>query len=480
MNIVFVSSEVAPYAKTGGLGDVVGALPRYLRKLGHDVRVFMPLYASIDTARHPISPLGDPFVVTLGSHRYHVRIATSDADPGMYFVHSPELYARGALYTADPDEHRRFLALGWAALMTLQRLQFSPDVLHCHDWQTGLLPLTLKTAFAWDRLFSATKTVLTIHNNMYQGVFPASTLSDTNLAADRHLFHHDQLTHPDGGRINYLLHGILYAGGVTTVSPTYAKEIQRETLGAGLDPFLRARRSTVVGILNGVDYDEWSPEKDTHIPHRYAADDLSGKEENKQALLQALGLPYYPNVPVVGIVSRMASQKGFDLLAGLMPDLLRRHGFQLTVLGSGEPHLEQMFSSFQRAFPSQVCFYQGFSNPLAHLIEAGADIFLMPSRYEPCGLNQMYSLRYGTVPVVHRTGGLADSVTPWNPISSRGDGFVFEHHDQIGLRWALETALATYRDPIAWRRLMLNGMAKDFSWERQVKLYELVYQRLEN
>jgi len=474
-----VSSEVGPFAKTGGLGDVVGALPKYLRRLGHDVRVFLPFYSSIDTSKATYAPLGDAFNVRLGHYVYTVRIVTSDAAPGTFFVHCPELYARGSLYTNDPDEHRRFLALGWAALTASQAMGFAPDVLHCNDWQTGLLPLTLKTAFAWDKLFANTKTLLSIHNLNYQGTFPASTLHDTNLEPFRQLFHQDQLQRADGGRINYLLHGILYAGGVSTVSPTYAKEIQREEHGAGLDPFLRARRSTVVGVLNGVDYDEWSPEKDPLIAQPFSAADLAGKAQNKKALLEALGLPYAPKVPLVGIVSRMASQKGFDLLAGVMPDLLRRYGFQLVVLGSGESRLERMFHAFQAAFPRQVVFYKGFSNPLAHMIEAGADMFLMPSRYEPCGLNQMYSLRYGTVPIVHRTGGLADTVRPWNPQTGSGDGFVFEHHDAIGVRWAIEAALATYRDESAWRRLMLNGMGKDFSWESQARLYETLYSRLE-
>ena len=474
VNVLMVSSEVAPYAKTGGLGDVVGALPKYLRQLGHDVRVVMPFYSSIDTARLDLEA-GDPFTVRLGGHHYTVRLVTSASAPGMIFVHCSELYARGRLYTSDPDEHRRFLVLTWAALHAAQRLGFAPDVIHCNDWQTGLLPLTLRAAFGWDRLFANTKTLLSIHNLNYQGAFPSWTLHDTNLDPDRHLFHQDQLAQ---GRINYLLHGILYAGGVATVSPTYAKEIQREEHGVGLDPYLRARKSTVVGILNGVDYDEWSPERDPLIAARYSAADLAGKARCKEALLTSLGLPYVPGVPLVGIVSRMASQKGFDLLHGVMPDLLRRWGFQLVVLGSGEPRLEQMFAAFQRAFPRQVVFYKGFSNPLAHQIEAGADIFLMPSRYEPCGLNQMYSLRYGTVPIVHRTGGLADTVAPWNPQSRAGDGFVFEHHDPAGVRWALETALATFRDKDAWARLIQNGMAKDYSWEKSARLYELVYSRL--
>ncbi|MBL8786229.1 MAG: glycogen synthase [Deltaproteobacteria bacterium] len=486
MNVLVVTSEAAPFAKTGGLGDVLGALPRYLRKLGHDVRVFLPFYSSIDTKKGTFSPVGDPFPIVLGPHRYVVRIVTVDTHPGTFFVHCPELYARGSLYTNDLDEHRRFLVLGWAALIAAQHMRFAPDVLHCNDWQCGLLPLTLKVAFGWDRLFANTKTLLSIHNLNYQGVFPASTIGDTNLASSAHLFHQDQLHHPHGGRINYMLHGLLYAGIVSTVSPTYAREIQSEEHGAGLDPFLRARRSTVVGILNGVDYDEWSPEKDTLIPHRYSAADLSGKALDKEALVTALGLPYVPGVPVLGIVSRMASQKGFDLLGPILGNLLVKWGFQLAVLGSGESRLEQMFEGFRRRFPKQVGFYRGFSNPLAHLIEAGSDIFLMPSRYEPCGLNQMYSLRYGTVPIVHRTGGLADTVRPWNPYAANdamdprraGNGFVFDHHDSRGLEWAIEMALGTFKHRPSWDRLVQNGMAEDFSWERQAALYVDLYQRI--
>lgn len=476
VKVVMVSSEVAPFAKTGGLGDVVGALPKYLRKLGHDVRVFMPLYSAIDTSKGTYAAVGSPINLRLGQSHYTLRLFTVDTHPGMYFVHCPELYHRASLYTNDPDEHRRFLALCWGALHACQATGFAPDVVHCNDWQTGLLPLTLKTAFAWDRLFANTKTLMTIHNLNYQGAFPAATLPDTNLEHNSQLFHQDQL---QAGRINYLLHGLLYAGAISTVSPTYAREIQTPEHGAHLDGFLRARHRTVYGILNGVDYDEWSPNTDKHLVAKYSPADLSGKERCKKALLESLGLPYIEGVPVVGIVSRLASQKGFDLLADVLPDLLRRHGFQLVVLGSGEPRLQEMFSHMQHAFPKQVCFYRGFSNPLAHMIEAGSDMFLMPSRYEPCGLNQMYSLRYGTPPIVHRTGGLADTVRPWHSQARTGTGFVFDHHTSVGARWALESALAAYRDKAGWRQLMLNGMAEDFSWESQARLYETLYSRLE-
>lgn len=465
---------MAPYAKTGGLADVMGALPGHLAKAGHDVRVVMPLYDSVDTKKATFEAVAD-FSVPLGTHRYAAKVFRVAGTPTVYFVHCPEVYARGRLYTSDPDEHRRFLVLSFVSLFMCQRLDWAPDVVHAHDWQAALLPMLLKTLFARDPRFARTRTLLTIHNLMYQGSFHSSVGPDTNLDSYVHLFHQDLLK---ADRINFLVQGVIYADGVSTVSPTYAKEIQTPAHGAGIDGMLRARSSTVVGILNGVDYNEWSPENDRFIPHRYSASDLAGKEANKQHLLTALGLPYQRGVPVLGIVSRLVGQKGFNLVGKTFLDLLRRHGFQLVVLGSGEPALEDMFSSLQRAFPRQVCFYQGFKNDLAHLIEAGTDMFVMPSVYEPCGLNQMYSLRYGTVPIVHRTGGLADTVQSWSPKTGRGTGFAFENHDEAGLRWAVQAALATYRHPEQWSRLMQNGMAADFSWQTQGKLYELVYNRL--
>ena len=475
MRILAVTSEMVPYAKTGGLADVVGALPRYLAASGHDMRVFLPLYDTVRRDNLTLNTLIERLDVRLGAHLYRVSILRDEANPRAHFVHCPELYDRGSIYTHEVDEHRRFLALCWAALMACQHMGFAPDVVHCHDWHTGMLPLILKTSFAWDRLFKKTRTLLTIHNLHYQGGFSANILPDLNMRGSEHLLHQDFLKQ---GRINFLLHGILYADGISTVSPTYAAEMQTPEHGAGLDPFLRARKSTVVGILNGVDYQEWSPEHDTHLKHRYSIDDLSGKERCKQELLNSMGLPYVPGVPVAGIVSRMASQKGFDIVPDALLPALSERGLQLVVLGSGDSRLEQMFVGLQQRFPRQVAFYRGFSNPLAHSIEAGADMFLMPSRYEPCGLNQLYSLRYGTVPVVFRTGGLADSVQMWNPRTQQGTGFLFDYHDANGLRWAVETAMSAYRDRRAWRKLMANGMTKNYSWTRQIRVYETLFSRL--
>ena len=361
VRLLFVASEMAPFAKTGGLADVVAALPAYLDRAGHDVRVVIPLYDSVDTKKHALEWEMD-LEVPLGQHRYQTKIFRLAQGLRVYFVHCPALYARGRLYTSDADEHRRFLTLTYAALLICRQLDFAPDIIHAHDWQASLLPMIVKTLFERDRRFARTRTLLTIHNLMYQGSFPVSIGPDTNLTSVAHLFHQDLMK---AGRVNFLLQGILYADGVSTVSPTYAREIQGAELGAGLDGFLRARSSTVIGILNGVDYDEWSPERDRYIGSRYSASDLSGKEANKEQLLASLGLPYIVGVPVIGIVSRLVGQKGFSLLGGVMPDLLRRHGFQLVVLGSGEPALEDMFARLQRAFPAGLLLQRIQERPRA-------------------------------------------------------------------------------------------------------------------
>jgi starch synthase len=292
------------------------------------------------------------------------------------------------------------------------------------------------------------------------------------LSDSAHLFHQDQLRE---GMVNFLLHGILYADAITTVSPTYAREIRTPEYGAGMDPFLRARAGSVFGILNGIDDQEWNPAADAHLPARYSAAELSGKLACKQRLLESAHLPFRPDVPLFAIVSRLAGQKGLDLLPDALPRLLHRHRMQLVVLGSGERRFERIFREFERRFPRQVRFQNKFDVGLSHRIEAGADFFLMPSRYEPCGLNQMYSLRYGTVPVVRRTGGLADTVAPWNPRTGEGTGIVFEHYDAAGLSWAVETALGLFRDRAAYGQVQQAGMAQDFSWDAQVAKYEQIY-----
>jgi len=480
MRICHITSELAPLAKVGGLADVLAALPRELLAMGHEVQVYLPLYRSVREKNLPLVP--DPVLrdlpMQLGRHelRYSiasVRLPGSDLD--VRLVDCPPLYDRPGVYTEDADEHLRFLMLTCAAIECCQRTQWAPDILHCHDWQAALAPLYLKTVYTWDRVFERTRTVLTLHNLGHQGAFGAAVLPDLSLGNHARRLHQQDLR---DGRINFLKTGIAYADALTAVSPTYALEIQTERHGMGLDGLLRQRAPSLVGILNGVDTNEWDPQTDTHLTARYSAKSLWRKEKNKEQLIRDLGLEYEPGVPLLGIVSRLTAQKGIELVEAVVTELLSERDLRFVALGSGEPRLEEMMQGIQAQFPGKACFWRGFNEKLAHRIEAGADVFLMPSLYEPCGLNQMYSMRYGTPPVVRATGGLADTVTPFNPRTGEGTGFVFEHFTVEGLRWALRMALGVYEDKKAWKKLQANGMAMDFSWSHAAGEYEQFYRRV--
>lgn len=479
LTIAFVTSELVPFVKAGGLADVSAALPSYLHGQGHDVKVFVPLYQSIQWQSYGIRPVEavQGVAVRLGEATYTFSLMTARM-PGtsmdVYFVHCPALYGRPGTYTSDPDEHRRFLLLGRAAIESMQRLGISPDIVHVHDWATAMVPLYLKTMYAWDQLFAKTKSVLTIHNIGYQGTFGTEILKDLNPIGTQYFDGEDL----KNGRINLLKTGLVHAHQLTTVSPTYAREIQTPEFGYGLDGLLRMRSGDLTGILNGVDYSQWNPATDAHLAANYSPENLSGKTLNKAALLSAMGLAPASHVPVVGIVSRLAHQKGLDLLFEALPALLNRRDFRFALLGNGEPKYEEFFRNLVSHYPGRVAFYSGHQEKLAHLIEAGADMFLMPSRYEPCGLNQMYSLKYGTIPVVRRTGGLADTVAMYDPSTGRGNGVVFEHFTAEGLQWGLETAMNLYQQPAHWHRMMQNGMAADFSWEVEGARYVALYRRL--
>jgi len=479
LRICFVSSEVAPLAKTGGLADVSGALPRELHAQGHDVRVFMPLYSSIGRAAlqlHAVEGLRD-IPIALGALEFRISVfaATLPGDLLVYLIDCPAVYDRSTIYTNGDDEHLRFLVLQRGVLESCQRLKFAPDILHCNDWHTGLMPLMIKTLYAWDQLFAGTRSLMSIHNIGYQGQFSSATLGHSGLAV-----HAPRLDASDiaTGSINWLREGIRHADRVATVSQTYAHEICAPIGGHGLDAALRARGDEIAGILNGVDYHEWNPATDKLLPARYRANDLTGKARVKQALVERLQLHVNVSAPVIGIVSRLTPQKGFDLLFDALPDLLQQREFGLAVLGSGESRYEEFFRGLALRFPECVAFHQGYSEELAHWIEAGSDMFLMPSMYEPCGLNQMYSLKYGTVPIVRRTGGLADSVQMWDGATRLGTGIVFNDFDVPAMRWALHTALDAFKDRSAWLQLMQNGMAQDFSWERQTRAYVALYESM--
>ncbi len=480
--VCFIASEVAPFAKTGGLGDVICALARRLHRRGHELRVFVPLHGLTDlhgAELRPVAPLQD-LTIEVGTHTYHcavheARLPGPD-DLRIQLVECAEAFDRPYIYSDAPDEYRRYLLLTRVALESCQRLRYAPDVVHCHDWHTALAPLLLRTTYAWDaQVFGRARSVFTIHNIGYQGAFSAHHLADVGSGAVPGALHPGDLAQ---GRINPLREGIRHADAVTTVSPTYAKEICTPEGGFGLDGDLRARPDPVLGILNGVDYDEWDPAFDRYLPFRYRTGDLGGKARNKEALLDLLRMPAPSSTPLLGMVTRLTRQKGIDLLLDTLPELLHGREIRFVALGSGEAHYEQLMASLQQRFPGKAVFYSGYSEELAHLIEAAADMFLMPSLYEPCGLNQMYSLKYGTVPIVRRTGGLADSVQHFDPATGRGTGIVFNDFDAGGLRWGITTALEWFSWPSVWRRLAQNGMAQDFGWDRRAGEYEALYDRL--
>ena len=479
LKICLVSSEISSLAKTGGLADVTASLALYFSRAGHDCRVLVPFYESKESTgleAEEVEGLQN-LELLLGGRSFDYSILRGrlpDQGPVVYLLRCPQLYAVADLYSG-PDEHLRFILLSRAAIEMCQRLQFAPDIFHCHDWHTALIPAYLKTRYAWDRLFAASRTVLTIHNIGYQGVYGGGILYETGLSGSPEMLDQDDL-HSD--RINFLKTGIKHADLLSTVSPTYAREILEPEYGMGLEGLLQERRGSLVGILNGVDYDEWNPGDDPLIPHTYSVRDMSGKELNKRALMKEFGLEYEFDRPLIGMIARLTYQKGLELMQQVLPGLLNERVFSLTVMGHGEPHHERFFNWLHAQFPGRVSYYQGFDNRLAHCIEAGSDLYLMPSRYEPCGLNQMYSLRYGTVPVVRATGGLADSVQHFDPARGTGTGIVFHDFDANGLRWAMNTALDLYANKHAWRRLVFNGMERNYSWDEQGELYIKAFRKV--
>jgi starch synthase len=482
LKICLASSELAPLAKTGGLADVNSALSAYLHQQGHDIRVLLPFYASLDRSNLDIEPVDNlqGLIVRIGPWdiEYSIDRATlRTSGLPVYLLRCPALYDRPGFYTSGTDEHLRFILLSRVAFEMCQRMHFAPDIFHCHDWHTALIPLFLRTIYSWDTLFARTRTVLTIHNIGYQGVFGADIRGDLELGHGEYLLHQDDLA---AGRVNFLKMGLLLADLLTTVSPTYAEEIQRPEYGMWLDEILRARRKNLVGILNGVDYAEWNPETDPLIPENYTSRRISGKRVCKLELMREMGLAGGEEQPVIGIVTRLVSQKGIDLMERVLPDMLAQRDCSLAVLGSGEPRFEAFFAALQRALPGRVGFFRGYNNKLAHWIEAGSDMFLMPSVYEPCGLNQMYSLKYGTIPIVRETGGLADSVQQINAVKGSGTGILFRDYDEPGLTWAINRALDLFDDKKLWQKIMRNGMAEDFSWDRQGALYVEIFRQVAN
>lgn len=463
-----ITSEAAPFAKTGGLADVLGALPPALAKLGEEVAVVMPRYGSV--RMDGSTRIADAMQISMGLDAFNVAIDQVEREGVRYlFVDCPPLYARAGIYSEDGvayvDNHIRFALLNQAAL-EIGRGIFRPDIFHAHDWPGGLLAPYLRENYASDPDFTGAKTVITIHNLGYQGNFPAPSLRELGLSP--------ALFHPNGlefwGEVSFLKAGIVWSDAITTVSPTYAREIQTPEFGAGLDGVLRDRAAKITGILNGVDYAEWSPEIDPFLKFPYSSHDLSGKRLAKRALLEEVGLPVDETRPLIGIVSRFAGQKGFDLLEEIVPELAEMD-LAMVVLGSGEAPIEEMFRTLAEEYPEKFAVQVGYDNGLAHRIEAGADMFLMPSRYEPCGLSQLYSLRYGTVPIVRATGGLEDTV-------DESTGFKFTEYTPEALLEAIRQALMAWSDRAGWLDRMRRGMAKDFSWHAAAVEYQALYRSL--
>jgi starch synthase len=473
MRILFVASEALPYAKTGGLADVVEALPRALIKIGHEVAVFLPRYRDVRTSSVVLPSLTIP----QGTRLRFPAIASGGVHRGVkyFFLDDPFYFDRDDLYGDRhrdfPDNAERFTEFSRAALEVAKQV-WLPDVFHCHDWQTAMVPTLLRSSYGDDPALSDIPVIFTIHNMGYHGIFPRNALDRAGIPPE--------IFYPGGieffGNVNFLKGGLVYSDYLTTVSRKYAQEIQTSEFGFGLEGVVRARADHLVGILNGVDYSQWSPDRDTLIPAKYSANNIAGKQTCKATLLDEFKLAK-DNLhrPVLGIVSRFADQKGFDLIALIVTELLHEDVL-LAVLGTGDRRYEEMFRALASDFPGRVGVVIGYDNRLAHLVEAGSDIFLMPSRYEPCGLNQIYSLRYGTVPVVRATGGLDDTIDSFDLEHGTGTGFKFTEYSGGALLHAIRQSLHHYSNDGVWKRIQLNGMAKDFSWNTSAAEYAKLYE----
>jgi starch synthase len=474
--VLLIGSEALPFAKTGGLADVMAALPSALARLGWDATVALPRYRGVEAGT-----ILDTFPVTLGGYTREVAFHDAPMDDGAraLLIDCPDLYDREELYGVDgvdyPDNARRFALLSRAALEFVVRRGTGPDLVHAHDWQAAPALVYLKTRYATQPVLGGTPGVFTIHNLAYQGLFEPDWLPRLDLP--RSLFTMDHLEY--WGKISFMKGGIIDADLITTVSPRYAKEIQTPELGFGLDAILRRRANDLVGILNGIDTREWDPARDRFLPAPFSATDLSGKAEAKAAVLARYGLSTGGRPrdrPLIGMISRMVDQKGFDLVAALADELPRLDA-TFVVLGTGEARYQDWWTRLADAYPDRIAARIGFDEGLAHLIEGGADMFLMPSRFEPCGLNQMYSLRYGTVPVVRAVGGLADTVRDYSPGDPASNGFVFHEYRPDALLDALRRALALFGDVKKWRILQMAGMQADHSWDRSAREYVRIYER---
>ncbi len=479
LRVLFPTPEAVPFAKTGGLADVAGALPKYLQSLGCDLKLVMPYYRMVKNTGLPIQSLGKELEVTVGTEAIKADLYQGQLDQGIpvYFIGQEEFFDRQYLYGTSKgdyfDNAERFIFFSKAALLLCQYLGFSPDIIHHHEWQTGLIPAYLKSIYRGNPLFSRTAVIFTIHNIAYQGLFKKEKFLVTGLP--------QEMYNPEGieywERINLMKAGIVYADSINTVSHKYSEEIQTPEFGYGLEGILRKRKEDLYGILNGVDYKEWDPSHDPHLVARYDFQNLSGKKTCKRDLLKEFNLPSsLEKAPLLGTISRLADQKGFDLLAEILEELFALDiGFVL--LGTGEQKYHDLFQQVARKYPQKAGIRIAYDDRLAHKIEAGADLFLMPSKYEPCGLNQIYSLKYGTIPVVRATGGLDDTIVNYDPSTGTGNGFKFSRYDAKEFLNQIKVAISFFSQPKHWKQLLQNAMTADFSWQRSAETYLHLYQQ---
>jgi starch synthase len=479
LKILFVTPEAVPFAKTGGLADVAGALPKSLRALGCEIKCVMPYYRMVKESGLPLQYMGKEIEIPIGDEKLKadIYLGQLNQDISVYFIGREEFFDREFLYSTPKgdyfDNAERFIFFSKAALIFCQNMGFSPDIIHHHEWQTGLIPAYLKSIYQNHPLFSHTAVVFTIHNIAYQGTFKKEKFWLTGLPTEMY--------NPEGiefwERINFMKAGIVYANVINTVSKKYSEEIQTPEYGYGLEGILRKRREDLYGILNGVDYQDWDPSHDSHLIARYDGKDRSKKKECKKDLLKEFHLPAsLENAPLLGMISRLADQKGFDLLMEILEGLFALDiGFVL--LGTGEQKYHDLFTQVAQKYPQKAGIRIAYDDRLAHKIEAGADFFLMPSKYEPCGLNQIYSLKYGTIPVVRATGGLDDTITPYDPVTKKGNGFKFTRYDAKEFLTTIKMGISFYDQPEHWGQLLRNAMAADFSWERSAEAYLKLYHK---
>ncbi|MDO8670986.1 MAG: glycogen synthase [Dehalococcoidia bacterium] len=475
LKILFASAEVVPFAKTGGLADVAGALPKALEELGHDIRVVMPRYGRIDIEKFHLQKVVEHLDVPMNHSTETVSVYKGNIGKNVpvYTIDSPTYFNREGIYGYQ-DDGERFILFCRAALEMVKALDWQPDIIHCNDWHTAIIPNWMATIYKDDPFFAKTATVYTIHNLAYQGVFGYRILEIAGI--DEQGFVYPQISELSNV-VDLMGRGILFADVVNTVSETYAEEIRTPEYGEKLDPVLRDRADCLVGIVNGVDYEEQNPLTDSFLVKNYDVNSIDAKIENKVALQKEANLPQDPDVPLIGMISRLTNQKGFDILGSCIDHLFNLNNVQLVLLGTGDQHYHEMFSDLVRQFPHQAAVFLTFNAALAQKIYAGSDMFLMPSKFEPCGLGQLIAMHYGSVPIVRATGGLADTVEDLNPALGCGTGFVFKPYDRWALYGAIIRALETYRYKTVWRQIQERGMKADFGWERSAKKYISLYEK---